>query len=114
MYAKVAGQGFDITSNVHVAVRNSRYKLLHAFSDNLVSLWDLYGAGEGENNDDGDMTQYGDCGIVTAVQALSGTYTKFLFDLQEDPYEKVNLYNNDKYADIQVCITHHTMIYFCC
>ena len=36
--------------------------------------------------------------------SLEGNYTKFLFDLVNDPYEITNLYDDETYADIKVCV----------
>ena len=36
------------------------------------------------------------------VIALLGRYTKLLFDLKNDPNERVNLINNPNYSEIKV------------
>jgi arylsulfatase I/J len=97
MYVNVSSQPtFDMYTNVPVAVRDGRYKLLHAFVGNPTALW--YDFFEERANDD-DLGGYSAC---SQTQAMTGTYTLFLFDLQSDPYETTNLFGQPELADIQV------------
>ena len=79
------------------AVRNARYKLIHTFDNKWSGAW--YTDGEQYDADD-DFTQVGGCSVTTAIS--SGTFTHFLFDLDNDPYEETNLYGlSDAYEAVQ-------------
>ena len=79
------------------AVRNARYKLIHTFDNKWSGAW--YTEGEHYEADD-DFTQVGGCSVTTAIS--SGTFTHFLFDLDNDPYEETNLYGlSDVYEAVQ-------------
>lgn len=95
-YYNADNEFFVITENATIAVRGSRYKLMHAFVDNSYSGWTSpYAELE---DDDGVLTPRG----CNQEGALTGTFVKMLFDLQEDPYETNNLYDNDDYSLIKV------------
>lgn len=96
VYLDVSDEDFDITSNAPFAIRNTQYKLMHAYIGNSQSKW--YTADD-EMDDDDTIDQVTSCSQSTS---LSGTYSKFLFDLVNDPYEKTNLYYNSSYESIKV------------
>lgn len=96
MYLNVQKQSFSMFGNAALAVRNYRYKLIHAFINNPSSKW--YSFAE-PNTDDWDYTS----GSCPQFLALVGGYTYFLFDLQTDPNETKNLYNIAAYSTIKVC-----------
>lgn len=79
---------FDLNSDAVFAVRDSRYKLMHTFNGSALTQ---YYSGEDEYSDDGDLSEIIDCKQETIY---SGDYVKYLFDLQEDPYETNNLYDS--------------------
>lgn len=64
--------------------------------DNPSAKW--YPVESSVGNDD-DISGYTSC---SQAFSIAGKYTKFLFDLVNDPYETTNLYGNAAYADIQV------------
>lgn len=73
---------YDTTKNLWTGkaagVRNARYKLMHTFDNKWSGAW--YIDDEMYEMDD-DFTQYGGCSVTTAIS--SGTFTHFLFDLDE-------------------------------
>jgi hypothetical protein len=96
MYLNVEGESFDIDSNAPVGIRDSRYKLLHAYTNNSQAEW--YDIGR-ELDDDASLFSTTSC---PQFQTLTGEYTKFLFDLKEDPNEEVNLYLDRNYDGVKV------------
>lgn len=86
IYTNIESEDFNIETNGALGIRKDRYKLLHAFVDNPYS-------GYYEMNqvlaDDGDLKSQS-CPQFLSVE---GNYTRFLFDLEEDPSEKFNLYD---------------------
>jgi hypothetical protein len=78
--------------NAPAAIRDQQFKLIHAFVDNPLSDW--YQSDE-RNDDDSILDISGTC---SQSEAISGTYTKFFFDLKNDPYETTNLYDDAEYA----------------
>ena len=84
-------------TNKAMAIRNSQYKLAHLYTSAGSSSW--YSLDEEVENDD-ELGRHTGCGQVNAVN--NGDFTKFLFDLENDPTETTNLYNaNDKMKVIQ-------------
>jgi len=77
------------------AVRNTQYKLIETYTDNGYSDWNS--ADELEEDDD-VLSSQETCTQGSATS--SGTYTSFLFDLTNDPYETTNLYDDDKYSAV--------------
>jgi len=98
VYLDVSDEDFDISTNAPFAIRNSQYKLMHAYIGNKQAKW--YTTDETVEDDD-DID-----GVVSCSQstAISGTYEKFLFDLVNDPYETTNLYDDADYADIKTTL----------
>ena len=96
IFLNVPHMDFDLDSNAPFAIRNDKYKLLHAFVDNEMS--NTYNP-EDLIEDDDNLYADSSC---TETKSLEGTYTRFLFDLVNDPYEETNLYGDARYADIQV------------
>jgi arylsulfatase B len=93
-YTQVETISFNMWTNAPFAVRNSQYKLMHAFvNDEMTSGWfnteDLL-------EDDDTLI----CGTCSQNDAMIGNYTYFLFDLVNDPYETKNLYNDPDYSTI--------------
>ena len=87
----------DLWNGKAFAVRNERYKLMHTFDSPMSGAW--YGQSTTMAFDD-DLKSFDGCAQFMAQK--SGTFTYFLFDLQEDPNENVNLYgSSDKYKAIQ-------------
>ena len=77
-------------TSVPMAVRNSRYKLLHTYDSMKAGAW--YGRDDVTESDDDLLTQGG---CAQEVAWKTGQFTKFLFDLENDPTETTNLYNKD-------------------
>lgn len=147
-YLKVDKYATDYWMDVPVALRNHRYKLIHAFVGNPTSYWyDADGAAltsqdtpsdaaagsqagkagkksrrsggrgggvdrdidddskdalspEDDEEDDDGVVQ----GTCSQVDASQGVFTRFLFDLDSDPNEQINLYdaNERLYGGIKV------------
>ena len=72
-----------------------QYKLAHLYTENPQSQWYTF---DTPLADDDNMGSYS----CPQFMALTGRYNKFLFDLQADPYERNNLFNNPKYAAVKV------------
>jgi len=78
---------FNIWYNGSFAVRDERFKLMHTYDDSLYGAW--YNPTDIVDTDE-ELTEDNRC----AQQFLSGDFTYWLFDLQEDPYETTNLYDS--------------------
>lgn len=101
-YVNVKHKGnFDIDVNAPCAIRDSQYKLIHAFNGNSAAKWYDYT----EANDDDEVMSVGDTCSQSA--SLKGTFHKYLFDLVNDPYETTNLYHNDAYATERKALYSH-------
>jgi len=83
------------------AVRDSRYKLIETWS-NTDSGWFFT---DQTLDDDSDLANYASCTQPNSWQ--SGTFTQFLFDLQEDPYEETNLFGLPEYQKEQALLYEH-------
>ena len=87
----------DLWSGKAFAIRNDRYKLMHTYDSSMAGAW--YDDYETMAFDD-DLASFDGCAQFMAQK--SGAFTYFLFDLQEDPTEKSNLYDSsEKYKAIQ-------------
>jgi len=80
------------TSNVALAIRDSRYKVIHAYTNNPAAQWYKFTE---PLDDDMDMSSRS----CPQQVAMVGGYQQFLFDLVSDPNETRNLYNNPDYAE---------------
>ena len=69
-------------------MRNERYKLIHFFNSTAYTSW--YEPTTELADDDGPNTSM--CSTTAPVATL-GNYVMALFDLQNDPYERINLYD---------------------
>ena len=94
-----ARSDFNLNMNAPAAIRDQQFKLIHAFTDNSLSDW--YDSDD-RNDDDAAIDESGTC---SQSDAMSGTYTKYFFDLKNDPYETTNLYDDDDYQ------SHITSLY---
>ncbi len=94
MYLNVQKESFSMYGNAALALRDERYKLLHAFVNNPSSKWYDFAQ---PLDDDADMGS----GSCPQFLALVGGYTYFLFDLVNDPNETQNLYNLKAYATVK-------------
>ncbi len=86
------GSHDDFSSNVQFAIRNKKYKLVHTYDDGY-EVFDY----EVELTND-DLAQ-GDGAVTCDIDSV-GTYTKYLFDMENDPYETTNLYSDDQYSEV--------------
>ena len=77
-------------TSVPMAVRNSRYKLMHTYDSLKAGAW--YGRDDVAESDDDLLTQGG---CAQAVAWKTGKFTYYLFDLESDPNETTNLYDAD-------------------
>lgn len=92
--------------NYTFAIRNNRFKLIHAHVGNPTAHWYEIKDILQDDDDSADtttsssntslpvlqgVTQLDRCG---QAMSLTGAFKKFLYDLQEDPYEETNLYNS--------------------
>ncbi len=87
-------QDFDYSTNAPFAVRNARYKLIHFF-DSPYAAW--YEPGVENADDDGPNTSM--CSTTSPVASM-GSFVYALFDLDNDPYEQVNLFGRDEDAGV--------------
>lgn len=85
-YYNVDHYQFDMWINGSFAVRNSQYKLMHAFNSSIYAVW--YQPEETLSDDDA-ITEETRC---AASSNNDGDFTYWLFDLENDPYETTNLY----------------------
>jgi arylsulfatase A-like enzyme len=93
-YTQVETISFNMWTNAPFAVRNSQYKLMHAYvNDELTSGWfDT----EMLLEDDDSLV----CGTCSQNDAMIGNYTYLLFDIINDPYETTNLYDDPSYSGV--------------
>lgn len=89
-YDNVDLYAFDIWKNGSFAIRNERYKLLHSFDSPTYGAW--YSTAESMESVDDDLTAEIRCAPQIALG--DGEFTYFLFDLVNDPYEMVNIYDS--------------------
>ena len=87
MYVELTDYNFNIWTNGSFAVRDQRYKLMHTYDDHNYGAW--YNTDEAIIDDD-----VLDSDDRCAQQFLTGVFTYWLFDLQQDPYETTNLYDS--------------------
>ena len=83
--AEVDGDKFDMWENGTFAIRNSQYKLMHSFNSPTYSEWYDYD----EIIDNDDSLDGAECSQQSSFQ---GSFTYYLYDLVNDPYETNNLY----------------------
>ncbi len=86
LYYNVIKHSFNLDTTAPFAIRNSEYKLIHAYNGQMG----VYGVDEILSGDD-------DLGGGTCCQTcgMTGSYEKFLYKISEDPYETTNLYDDD-------------------
>ncbi len=82
----------DFSTNVQFAVRIGDYKLIHAYSNSyqIYDYDDLLSADDGFSDETA-----GECDWQ-----FKGSYTKYLFNVKDDPYETTDLYDDDDYKTI--------------
>jgi len=86
-------------NNSNVAIRDERYKLMHHYTGNSL---DSYDSVDDTTSDYVIGYNYGNYQKCICANSMYGNFTHMLFDLQEDPFEMKNLYNQTEYVDIQV------------
>ena len=96
IYYNVSWKTYDLNTSGQVAIRDNRYKLIHAYTDNPQSY--TYSPLSLVMDDD----ILSDAQACSPDTAMVGTYSKMLFDLVDDPFETNDLYNNSAYADVKV------------
>jgi arylsulfatase A-like enzyme len=107
MFYNIDNKNFDILTNAPVAIRDERFKLIHSYIDNKLSNW--YDFSKPIENDD----EYSSADTCTQTSSLTtGTYTKMLFDLKEDPSETNNLFHDSNYDDIKVSLPISLILIF--
>jgi hypothetical protein len=79
---EVSGNKFDMWSNGTFAIRDTQYKLMHSFNNPTYTEWDEY-------IDNDDSLDGAECSQQSSLQ---GSFTYYLYDLINDPYETNNLY----------------------
>lgn len=92
--------GFVLGSNTNAAIRDGRYKLIYAYTNNSNACWQNFNVVDVD--DDTALTSTATTCDQTV--ALTGQYELMLFDLHEDPFEKNNLYNNTAYSTQQASL----------
>jgi hypothetical protein len=97
LYHNVEGVSFDPIHNQSFAIRDQRYKLIHTFVNTTFSHWYTF-----DDSDQSTLLKTVGATCTEEHAMLNGTFDRMLFDLIEDPYEKVNLYNDPNYIKIKV------------
>jgi arylsulfatase A-like enzyme len=92
-YYNVENKFLDMWTNGSFAIRNSQYKLMHAYDSSTYGAWYDY---SDMLSDDDNLGEHSCCPSCS----WSGTYTYYLFDLTNDPYETTNLYDSDDDDDV--------------
>jgi arylsulfatase A-like enzyme len=78
-----------VWNSVPMAVRTSQYKLMHTYDSSTAGGY--YSVDYTYDNDDALVQEFMGC---TQEAAQTGTFTYYLFDLVNDPYETTNLYDS--------------------
>ncbi len=99
LYVNIDGKDFNISDNGMGAIRNLQYKLLLGYEDEGASTETSWSDIDEELSSDDDLSGGRSC---SQSKAMDGTYTRFLFDIANDPYETTNLYGLEGYSDVQV------------
>jgi len=73
------------------AIRSSQYKLLETYENSYSDTYSV----DDKQDDDSALDTLGTC--TQHKTTKTGTYTSYLFDLEADPFEENNLYDNSKY-----------------
>jgi len=89
-YYNVDGSDFSLWDNQSFAIRNHRYKLIHAYNG-TYSDWFGYDETLADDDEMADECCM-ECFVFRAM--ADGDYFYGLYDLQDDPYETVNLYDS--------------------
>ena len=90
-YDNVDLYSFDIWTNGSFAIRNEQYKLMHTFDSPTYGAW--YNTLTSMADVDDDLSAEIRCAPQIALN--DGEFKYFLFDLINDPYETVNLYDSN-------------------
>lgn len=93
MYVALTDYTFNIWYNGSFAVRDSRWKLMHTYNDSDYGAWYTP---ETEIDGDDDLASDNRC----AQQFLTGDFSYWLFDLENDPYETTNLYDSEEFEHL--------------
>ncbi len=100
MWTKIADSDWTVTGSNPTgvaAVRNLNYKLMYAYEDDAdLTGWDDLDVELAQ--DDNFAKSF----ICSQSSTSDGVYTKYLFDIVNDPYETTNLYGNSEYLKVQV------------
>lgn len=98
IYYNVLEESFNLNLNAPVAIRNSKYKLVHGYPDTDQGYYYNFSV---PLDDDTDMSS----GSCPQSLAMRGAYSKMLYNLEEDPNETTNLYSDNTYSSVKVrCI----------
>ena len=87
-YYDVQDSFYDKWVNGSFAIRNDKYKLMHTYDAPDYGDWFDYA--EKLENDDSLAEA-----MCSQTLAANGIFTYFLFDLENDPYETTNLYDDE-------------------
>eukprot|EP01035_Chromulina_nebulosa_P019029 gene19029-24849_t len=90
IYSNVQEKSFNIWINGSFAIRNERYKLLHAFNGSTYEKW--YESSTVNNDDEPSREVLHGCSQSSSLD--DGSFQYYLFDLIDDPYETTNLYDS--------------------
>jgi arylsulfatase A-like enzyme len=106
-YYNVDGQNYEFFTRGGGAIRNSRFKLLHTY----LSSEETWFYNETVYQNDDNLSNLLEV-FCSAPNAVTGNYTYFLFDLDKDPEERVNLYDtNEVVMAVQQELYDQLMIY---
>lgn len=101
-YVNVADKDLSLDTGTVAAIRDSRYKLMYGYTGLNDTLW--YDVTETYWNDDELDDIYEHCSNLLAM-GDTDAFEYMLFDLDADISERVNLYDNPDYADVQGRLT---------
>lgn len=92
-YVNIAHFNYSVETGTSAAVRDERFKLFYTFAEADSNSWFYY-----DNPAPGLSVHCSN--IVSGIE-----YTRYLFDLKTDPYERHNLYGKPEYAAVQEKLT---------
>lgn len=90
-YTNVDFYTFDMWVNGSFAIRDTQFKLMHAFNSTTYAIW--YNT---ESIDEDDDALDADVRCAPQAGFNDGEFTYWLFDLINDPYETTNLYYSEE------------------
>ena len=112
-YSNIAGKQLDFFNNAGGAIRNSQYKLLHTYTNDNEN-WFTYDEVFTDDtlNADIELINTAETYNIFCAAPTATQFSMFLFDLENDPTEKYNLYDkNDEMIQIQADLWKQMQVY---